>query len=91
MKHRAWLTTALAMALVLAIPGLAPAQVIVDDLRTVSTAVLTGVKVVAVLFIIGAFAAFATGRHWAGGILAIVGIVGMAKADQIAAWLGIGA
>lgn len=91
MKSHPWLMTAFAIASVLAIPGLAPAQVIVDDLRTVSTAVLTGVKVVAVLFIIAAFAAFATGRHWAGGILAIIGVIGMAKADQIATWLGIGA
>jgi len=90
MRNRPWLTTVFAITLVLSIPGLAPAQVIVNDLRTVSNAVLTGVKVVAVLFIIGAFAAFATGRHWAGGLLAIVGVIGMAKADQIAAFLGIG-
>jgi hypothetical protein len=44
-----------------------------------------------VLFIIAGFISFATGRHhWAGGLAVAIGVIGAAKADTIASYLGLG-
>jgi type IV secretory pathway VirB2 component (pilin) len=69
----------------------AHAQVLVADAQNVSTWALTLIRVIAVLFIIAGFITFAAGRHhWAGGIAMLVGVIGAAKADQVAAYLGLG-
>ena len=45
------------------------------------------VRVIAALIILGGFLLFAVGRfHWAGGIVLIIGLIGAARAQQIASY-----
>jgi type IV secretory pathway VirB2 component (pilin) len=82
--------TALTIGAVAAMPSLSWAQVLVTEAQQITTWGLSLIKVLAVLFIIAGFISFATGRHqWAGGLAVAIGVIGAAKADQVAAFFGI--
>jgi type IV secretory pathway VirB2 component (pilin) len=90
-RNRVHLAFALAVGAVAAIPSLSWAQPLVSEAQQISTWGLSLIKVLAVLFIIAGFISFATGRHhWAGGLAVAIGVIGAAKADTIASYLGLG-
>lgn len=70
-------------------PALALAQPLVSDATQIGTWALAIIKAIAVIFIIGGCLAVAAGRHWAGALGAILGVIAAAKADTIATFFGI--
>jgi uncharacterized membrane protein len=85
------LATAIAVGAMAVTPSLSWAQPLVAEAQQVSTWALSIIKVLAVCFIIAGFISFAAGRHqWAGGLAVAIGVIGAAKADQIAAFFGLG-
>lgn len=86
---RRWLPVA---AVVLLLPvaafaqGVGGADLSADAGRVVTWAINL-VRVIAALIILGGFLLFAVGRfHWAGGIVLIIGLIGAARAQQIASY-----
>ena len=81
--------TCLLCLLAYAVTDNAVAQALVSEAQQVSQWALLVVRALAVAFLIAAALAVASGRHWGGALLGVMGLIAAAKSDEIASYFGI--